>query len=516
MIRLEKSLADLLPAPYIASVVEASCALSGMSCAEAFDLAHRKVSFYPPAYEARLKSLLNLTGQVVTSRVQTTLAGAATDSFRRAANLDASPLSTFGWFRIGEDGRLYLTTKSEHYHTPLGHTFPGYQLIENARRLGIPSATHNNTRGTITRYLEQEIIRAVNGLDRRDTEGLNAVLQSTEPHVLNRIINLETGSLACEAAMKMMLARFHPPDNRQQEAPYRGRVPVYLVVGDNAGGPTANYHGTTVFAQCLRGMWPTFREAAERDGLFRIVPVAINDPLDFAAKMERYNQAPYKTAGFLHEIILMNYGGIKLRRDYLQQAYDLCRQHDTPVLCDEIQSCLWYPGLFLFRQYGLRPDFLSVGKGFSGGTYPASRLVMTAEMDCLSQFGALVTNGQEELASLAYLITMEMVDANEGPIQHVGSYYERTMRALAAKYPALIENIEGMQLLLTIGFKDVEAAAEFCRMMVAGGFDISAHTYKPSCPPAAITKLPVTADTSYVDFFASKAEAALLRLQEKR
>jgi len=30
-----------------------------------------------------------------------------------------------GYYRIGEDGRLYLTTKSAHYHTPLGHDFPG-------------------------------------------------------------------------------------------------------------------------------------------------------------------------------------------------------------------------------------------------------------------------------------------------------------------------------------------------------------------------------------------------------
>ena len=57
---------------------------------------------------------------------------------------------------------------------------------------------------------------------------------------------------------------------------------------------------------------------------------------------------------------MMNYGAIRLEEAYLQAAYRLCRGSDTPVLCDEIQSCAWYEGLFLFRQYGLAPDVVSV------------------------------------------------------------------------------------------------------------------------------------------------------------
>ena len=67
------------------------------------------------------------------------------------------------------------------------------------------------------------------------------------------------------------------------------------------------------------------------------------------------------------------------------------------------------------------PDFVSVGKGFPGGEYPASRQILsTARMDTLDQFGALVTNGQEELASLAYLVTMEFVRANGAYIAALG------------------------------------------------------------------------------------------------
>lgn len=60
----------------------------------------------------------------------------------------------------------------------------------------------------------------------------------------------------------------------------------------------------------------------------------------------------------------MNYGGIKLHEDYLQEVYRICHEGDTPILCDEIQSCMWYEGMFLFRLYGLNPDFVAIGKGF--------------------------------------------------------------------------------------------------------------------------------------------------------
>ena len=149
---------------------------------------------------------------------------------RSRCRATAAPIGSLGNYRLGEDGRLYLIAKSEHYHTPLGHAFPGYQLVENAARLGIPNATHNNTRGGITRFLEAEIVRAANGIARDDSAALAAVLASKAQGALNRIINLETGSLATEAALKMMLARFYRLDATSAKPVHAGRVPVFLVM----------------------------------------------------------------------------------------------------------------------------------------------------------------------------------------------------------------------------------------------------------------------------------------------
>jgi hypothetical protein len=61
-------------------------------------------------------------------------------------------------------------------------------------------------------------------------------------------------------------------------------------------------------------------------------------------------------------------------------------------------------------------------------------MIFSGAFDSLSQFGALVTNGQEELASLAYLITMEFIAENGAEIERVGKLYHSAMVELAAKH----------------------------------------------------------------------------------
>lgn len=505
---ISRSLEDLLGKPYLDAVCAASEAVLGLDAQEARRLAEEPVDFFPPEFAARCDALAAKVGQQIVPSFDVALAGAPTESFRKATHSHAAPLSGAGCVRVGQDGRAYLAAKSEHYHIPLGHNFPGYQLITKARRLGILNATHNNTRGYITRLMERQVIQDVNGIAAPGPE-LDAVLASQEPKVLNRLINLETGSLAVEAAIKMMLTRFYRLDGSFDAPQYAGKTPVFLVIQDNDGGPQANYHGTTIFAQTLRGMWPEFREKSEAAGLFRVVSVKYNDIGDFEAKLRQYNQGPYKTAGFLHEIVLMNYGGILLTRDFLQQAYALCAQYDTPTLADEIQSCMWYKGMFLFRAYDLKPDFVIIGKGFPGGEYPASKVITTYEMDRLNQFGALVTNGQEELASLAYLITMEFVRENADAVAEAGAAVDAMLSGLAAAWPQRIACVEGRGHLAAIHFHSVDDAARFASLSGGMCIDVSAQLYKANCPPAVLLKLPLVADEAVIGLLKEKFEAVL-------
>ena len=503
------SLSQLLGKEYMAAVISAATSLLELDKEEAERLATDEIELLPDATISKANGLLGNIGKPFVPGLKKALSGAPTDAFKKASNTKASPIGGLGYARLGEDGRLYLAAKSEHYHTPLGHNFPGYKLIDRARALGITNASHNNTRGYITRLLERELVRTINGLRPEDPDRLEAVLASREEHVLNRVINLETGSLACEAGIKMMLARFYRLDSTFPQSKYEGLTPVFFVMADHDGGGKANYHGTTIFAQLMRDMWPGLYDKLEAAGILKVCPVRINDWDDFREKFERYNKPPFKVAGFLHEIILMNYGGIKLERDYLHKAYALCHDNDIPILCDEIQSCMWYPTIYLFREYGLNPDFVVIGKGLPGGQYPASRIITTAGMDTLNQFGALVTNGQEELAALAYLITMKFAEENESFIRRMGEYYEDKLRELASRYPSLIERTEGMGHLTTLFFYEAETVSYFTSMLNQACIDVSAQTYKASCPPAALTKPPIIATKEMIDYVVRIMDDAL-------
>jgi 4-aminobutyrate aminotransferase-like enzyme len=491
------SLAELVGAEYVDAVCEARALLSGERLADLRALATRPVSLYPADFHARLVSLLPQTGTQLRATRPACAAGATSQEFARATHTEMAPLTGFGFYRLAEDGRLFLTTKSEHYHTPVGHSFPGYQLLEIARRLGIPNATHNNTRGHITRLLEQELVRTANAPEAGDGPTLDAVL------------NLETGSLAAEAALKMMLARFLRSQEGVPEPRYHGRTPVFLVIGDDDGGLRANYHGTTIFTQLMRGMWPQLLQSVRGAGAFDVCAVRPNRMEDLDAAFARYEQPPYKLAGFFHEIVLMNYGARVLSREFLQHAYRLCATHDVPVAVDEIQSCLWAPELYLFREYGLKPSFTILGKGMPGGEYAASRVVFSRSMDDLPQFGALVTNGQEEIASLAYLVTMRWAQANADVTHGIGDYYQERLTDLAARHRDRITGFSGLRHLGGLEFSDLEEARSFVSRLNRMGLDISVQTYKTDCPPVALTKLPLIACRRTVDFVLERMEEAL-------
>lgn len=181
-------------------------------------------------------------------------------------------------------------------------------------------------------------------------------------------------------------------------------------------------------------------------------------------------------------------------------------------MTDEIQSCMWYDGLFLFRKYGLTPDFVIIGKGFPGGEFAASKVITTFEADTLSQFGALVTNGQEELASLAYLITMEFVGANGEYIEEMGCKLENELAKVSAGFPEILEVPEGLGFLSAIHFKDIKKAAEFTKIMHDMCIDISAQLYKADCPPAVLIKMPMIMTDNVLAFFVKKLKEGLEKL----
>ncbi len=492
------SLKDLLGSEYMEAVCGARSAVSGEDHRELLKKASRKVDLYPLRFQKRLIRLLPQAGKAVCQGLSSTAKGSSSSAINRATKTGRAPLAGYGYFRVGEDGRLYMTTKSEHYHASVGHSFPGYELLEMARSLGIPNATHNNTRGYVTRKLEQELVRAA----------------GRSPSY--RVLNLETGSLAVEAALKMVLARFYRAQSDDPAPPHHGKIPVVVVVGSDNADLQANYHGTTIITQAMRGMWGGLCSKLEKAGTLVVRPVRPNSESDLRRVFREYDKGRYKIAAFFHEIVMMNYGAVLLTKDFLKLAYELCRKSGAATVDDEIQSCMWHHDLFMFREWGLKPDFVAVGKGFPGGEYPASKVMFNADCDNLPQFGALVTNGQEEIASLAYLVTMAWAKANRKVTRRLGDLFERKVRRIAGNHKSTVAGVNGKRHMLGIVFKDVEPARSFAGYLNQRGIDISVQTYKTEVPPVALLKPPLTMGLAAIEALVEKIDLALAASEGKR
>ncbi|MCX6359197.1 MAG: aminotransferase class III-fold pyridoxal phosphate-dependent enzyme [Armatimonadetes bacterium] len=509
-VQVSASLADLVGRAFVDAAIAGRCRLTGEEPGDLSDLALGPVDFYPTDHhELVLDAVAGVGSGDPLPALASSARGASTRGFNAATRTAAAPVSTLGCVRIGEDGRTYLTTKSEHYHVPLGHEFPGFALLDVARTLGVSNATHNNTRGHITRLLEERLVRLANDLDPFGDDDLGPILSNEDPRVINRVLNLQTGSLAGEAAFKMCMGRFYLSQEGARPPEYAGKTPVFMVIADDDGKPCGNYHGTTAFVQALRGLWPGLSAKMEELGLMKVCAIRPNRVEDLEAAFARYEGGETKIAAFFHEIIMMNYGARALTPEFLRRAYELCAAHDVPTVCDEIQSCLWAPGVLLYREIGLKPTFVVLGKGFGNGEYAASRLLFSAAMDNLCQFGALVTNGQEELASLTYLVSLKWATANEARLRETGDAYEARLRALVTEYPSTLAGVEGSRHMSALRFHNLAGAQAFVARTEALGIDLTVQAYKADCPPIVLTKLPLIADEAIMDRFIELLRTAL-------
>lgn len=105
---------------------------------------------------------------------------------------------------------------------------------------------------------------------------------------------------------------------------------------------------------------------------------------------------------------------------------------------------------------------------------------------------------------------MAFIEANGPHIRKTGRLYHEEMRGLAERHPDLCVGVAGDAHMTALHFHRVQDATAFCRRMAQERcVDISAQTYKPNCPPAALTKLPLTATPAMVCKLVALFEEAL-------
>jgi acetylornithine/succinyldiaminopimelate/putrescine aminotransferase len=124
---------------------------------------------------------------------------------------------------------------------------------------------------------------------------------------------------------------------------------------------------------------------------------------------------------------------------YLAGVQRLCRERGVCFVLDEVQTGLGRTGtMWYFQQEGLEPDIVVTGKGLSGGVYPITATLMTAELHAFfadHPFVHISTFGGAELGCVAALAVLDIVEAPGflGRVVELGERFERGLAGVGGE-----------------------------------------------------------------------------------
>ncbi len=199
-------------------------------------------------------------------------------------------------------------------------------------------------------------------------------------------------------------------------------------------GLAGGYHGETVGALAVTDI-PLFRQSyAPLVRLAATVPspdartaLPGETPADVARRAARALQSwleehHAQTAALILEPMVQCATGMAIYdAEYLRQARALCDRFEVHLICDEIATGFGRTGtMFAHQQAGIRPDFICLSKGLTGGTLPLSAVLTTDtvfaafyDQDVARGFLHSHSYTGNPLACRAALATLELFDQTD-------------------------------------------------------------------------------------------------------
>lgn len=235
----------------------------------------------------------------------------------------------------------------------------------------------------ITRAIQRQAARLAHstllGLTHPGAEALATRLTAIAPRGLSKVFYSDDGATAVEAALKMAYQFWR----------HRGEMRRTRFVSFRLG-----YHGDTLGAVSVGGVdlfQKTFRPL-----LFKSLkvdpPYCYRCPLNLKFSSCRYKcleavESALKKnraglAAFVVEPKVIGAGGMIVQPPgYLSRLSRLCKKYRVPLIADEVATGFGRTGrMFACDLESVRPDFLCVAKGLTGGTVPLAATLTTGRV----------------------------------------------------------------------------------------------------------------------------------------
>jgi ornithine--oxo-acid transaminase len=185
-------------------------------------------------------------------------------------------------------------------------------------------------------------------------------------------------------------------------------------------------------------------------------------------------------------------GIVKPPDGYVAAVRDICTKNNVLLVADEIQSGLGRTGKMLCCEHeGVKPDVVTLGKALSGGMYPVSAALSSAEiMDVItpgdhgSTFGGNPLGGAVAREALRVIVEEDLC----GRAAELGAYLLEELAAIASPY---VDLIRGKGLWAGIVLKEEAGGARrFCEALMRLGI-LAKETHETVirlAPPLVIKK----------------------------
>ncbi|MFA7429207.1 MAG: aspartate aminotransferase family protein [Rhodospirillaceae bacterium] len=240
-----------------------------------------------------------------------------------------------------------------------------------------------------------------------------------------------SGAEAMECALKM--ARRH----HQASGQAAGRDKQTIIVARNG------FHGRTLATIAAAGQEKYLEGFAPNMGGFVHVP--------FGNLNETRAAIDASTAAVLVEPV-QGEGGIRpADAQYLKGLRAVCDEFGLLMILDEVQTGVGRTGtLFAHEQAGVTPDIMAIAKGLGGG-FPVGACLATehaASGMTPGSHGSTFGGNPLAMAVAEAVLTEVLADGFLATVNTMGARLTDGLRDLAARHPAVIEEVRGVGLML--------------------------------------------------------------------
>lgn len=265
------------------------------------------------------------------------------------------------------------------------------------------------------------------------------------------------------------------------------------------------YHGCTGFALSMmaRGEMRDFAEPLVPD----FHEIRYGDAADLAAKISD------RTAAVVLEAVRTDADMAVPPADYFAEVRRLCDARGAKLVIDEVVCGMGRLGTLWGCEYwGVEPDMLVTGKGFSGGVFPMSAVVTRPE--CLdffaeSPYRTISSYAWSNVGARVTLAALEETERLLPGLAALGDRIEADLRTLQSRYGAPLRGVRRAGMMFALDFADAATGMAFLGLMFGLGVLVVASSQRMD-----IVKLypPLIIEPAHVAEFSEKMETALRSL----